>query len=414
MEPLARPSLWTHLKRALGWNLARVSLATSERQALEAAGVSVAAAQHYAAWRRSLLAVALVPTVAVLGLAILDALDGGMAGLLPLGIAVEAAWFAATAGLVLSCVRGVAAWTRPGAAARLLVLSWAASLLFPLLYALLPAEILFEADAAARAAAAGAPPERMDALLELAFDLVLSGGAVLMLLPSVISIFPGAVNACLRVKSLVPAAQLPGWLLVCSAPVFLLFWLVLLVLANQALRSPLLVLGVLLWAGSPLWYAVRGRVFVRSGLGADDIPRVARAKRVVTVLAVAGIALALTAALTTRVADLPLLGSDEEGALATRIAELAETSDEVAIEDVDEALETATSFVYALDLSSWQLLIDLLAKLLLTTAALAHLVLRATLASWRGERALREQGDAPRLDADASAVSEALAGPVPP
>src|SRR5436190_10131651 len=96
---------------------------------------------------------------------------------------------------------------------------------------------------------------------ELAIGFVMSAGGYLLLLPAVMSLIPGAVNGCLRIKSLLPAAQLPGWLLVSAAPIFLLFWLIFLAIANHLVQSPLLVLGVILWAGSPIWFSIKGRVF---------------------------------------------------------------------------------------------------------------------------------------------------------
>jgi len=119
-------------------------------------------------------------------------------------------------------------------------------------------------------------------------EFVLSAGGYLMLLPAVLSLIPGVLNGCLRIKALMPAAQLPGWLLIWVAPAFLLFWLVILVLANHVARSPLLVLGVLFWAGSPIWYSLFGKVFVQSQISDEDATKIARVKGVVTLFAVGG------------------------------------------------------------------------------------------------------------------------------
>ena len=56
---------------------------------------------------------------------------------------------------------------------------------------------------------------------------------------------------------------------------------------------------------------------------------------------------------------------------------------------VQTALAESKSFVYAFDLSSWRMVVDFLAKLLVVTAVFADLVLRATVTAWRNDRSLR-------------------------
>ncbi len=400
-------SLLGHLKRAFTWNLGWITPSASESATLDAAGLTDPVVRRYAVWRRSLLKVALVPTLVVFVLALWDAVEGGMDELSYVGVALEGAWLLAMAGLTLACIQGSRSWTQPGAAATLLRTAWIAAFLFPIVSALLPEALLYDVHAISTAAGA-VDLDKFETLLDIALGLALSGGTFLLLLPAVLSVIPGAVNGCLRIKSLLPAAQLPGWLLVCAAPVFLLSWLVILAVANHVFQSPLLVLGVTLWAGSPIWYALRGRVFVQSQLSEEDTRRIAGVKRVVGLLALTGITSILAFALTSKLAGLTVLGTDPEAAVSTKIDELSESSDGVSLLAVGEALDDSKSFVYAYDLSSWQLLIDILAKLLLATAVFADLVLRATLAGWRNERALRARAEASGYDASVEAAASAL------
>jgi hypothetical protein len=405
--PPATTSPLAHLKRAFTWNLGRITPSASESDALAEAGLTDAAVQRYAVWRRSLLKVALVPTLLVFVLALWDAVEGGMDELSMVGVALEGAWLLAMALLALACFRGSCSWTQPGAAAGLLRGAWMAAFLFPIVSALLPESLLYDVHAVSKTTDMDGL-DKFETLLDIALGLALSGGTFLILLPAVLSVIPGAVNGCLRIKSLLPAAQLPGWLLVCAAPVFLLSWLVILAVANHVFQSPLLVLGVTLWAGSPIWYALRGRVFVQSQLSEQDAMRIAGVKRVVALLALTGIACILAFTVTSKVAGLTVVGTDPEAAVSTKIDELGEASDDVSLEAVGEALDESKSFVYAYDLSSWQLLLDVLAKLLLATAVFADLVLRATLAGWKNERALRARSEASGYDASAAAAAEAL------
>ena len=425
LSPLA------HVARAFGWNLGAIVPSQAEAAALAAAGIADPVAVRYAAWRRSLLITAFVPTLAAAVLATFDTVESGFGELTRLGVGLEIAWLVAAFVLAIACLVGIRTWTRPGRAAGLLAAAWTGAFVLPFVYALLPVDAIYRVhDEPDPPAATGKPDakdddgedeepaakidpeklEKMRAAQELALEFVLSGGGYLLLFPAVISLIPGAVNGCLRVKSLLPAAQLPGWLLVCAAPAFLLFWVVVLVIANHAARSPFLVFGVLLWAGAPIWYAARGRVFVQSQIGPAEAARIAGVKRLVLVTTLLGVGLLLAFVLTTKVIGLNVVGFDRAKAVSTKIEELSDSDDEVSLEDVQAALAESKSFVYAFDLSSWRMAVDFLAKLLVVTAVFADLVLRATVAAWRNDRALRSRQGAAEYDA-AAAAAEAIVSP---
>ncbi len=404
--PPERTTLLTHLRRALGWNLGGVTPSTQELAALHAAGVKDPVVQRYAAWRRSLMLVAIVPTLAVCALGVLDALDDGWHELAPLAVGLSAAWLLSGVALLYACAQGARRWTQPGTSARVLRLAWTVSFLIPVVFALLPPGLAFKAHVEPPSGAHAA--DKLESLMNIAFELMLASGMFLSLLPAVLSVIPGAVNGCLRIKSLMPAAQLPGWLLVCGAPLFLLFWLVILVVANQAFQSPLLVWGILLWAGGPVAYAIHARVFVQSQITDGDAARIGRVKRIVGMVSLAGIALLLVFATRSQVAGMTPLGFERADALSTRIEGLFEASDDASLEAAHQAFDRATSIAYAFDLSSYQLVIDFLAKLLLVTAVFADLVLRATLAAWRNDRSLRGHARAQGYDESAAAAVAAM------
>ena len=443
--PAATPL--THVTRAFAWNLGKITPSPAESEALVAAGVTNPTAQRYAAWRRSLLGVALVATAFAFALAAIDLVKGGLGEFTKLGVGLELAWLAASAALPVACLMGVLSWTRPGRGAGLLAAAWAAAFALPFVYALLPVSAIYHVGATpppvpakvvtvAKAVKEAMPAdaddggddseaggvtvaalldpaalEKLEAMQELAVEFVMSGGGYLLLLPAVLSLIPGAVNGCLRVKALLPAAQLPGWLLVCAAPAFLLFWAVILVVVNHAARSPLLVFGVLLWAGAPIWYSLRGRVFVQSQFGAAEAAKIGGVKRLVLLTTLLGVGLLLGFVLTAKVAGLKVVGFERARAVTTKIEELGE-DDEVSVEDVQVALAESKSFVYAFDLSVWRAAIDFLAKLLVVTAVFADLVLRATVAAWRNDRALRASAGAADYDTTAAATGRLFGPPV--
>ena len=80
----------------------------------------------------------------------------------------------------------------------------------------LPAHPVASAAAEHAAQAAGVDvgavdvEQKLEAVQTLTVNLVQAGALFLMLLPAVLSLIPGAVNGCLRVKSAFPAAQVPG------------------------------------------------------------------------------------------------------------------------------------------------------------------------------------------------------------
>ena len=421
--PSAGTSPGAHLRRAFSWNLGKVVPSPRELEALARDGISDPTVARWAAWRRSLLLVAFVATAAAFALAVLDEVEAGFGELTAFGAALEVAGLVAVGSLPAACLAGLRKWTRPAHASGALAAAWLVAFALPFVEALLPVGWLYHleephavADAAAHAGAVapglveGLPLEKLEALRGLALDFVVSGSAYLALLPAVLSLIPGAMNGCLRVKSLLPAAALPGWLLVCAAPLFLLFWVVLLVVVNQAAQSPLLVVGMLLWAGSPLLYALRARTFVQPRLTPEAVAGITAVKRAVAVTGLAGVGLLLAFATLERVAGLRLIGFDEAAAMSTRIDHLVE-DDLLTLEDVGDAFESSTSFLYALDLSSFRFVVDFLAKLLVVTAAFAHLVLRATLSAWRTERSLRVRPEASAHDAAAAAACAALGRP---
>ncbi|WP_020470600.1 hypothetical protein [Zavarzinella formosa] len=437
-----------HLKRAFAWNLAKVLPSDAETADLNSAGITDPTVRRYAVWRRSLLLVALAPTTLSLILGIIDTIQTGFGEFTLLGKIFELAWVAALAGLALSCVIGIFSWKKPGRAAGVLAAGWLTAFLLPFISALLPAGALYHVQDISAAQAekigksinatkpdksktpakpkpapdadadeeeddktAGHDPdvspatlEKIQEIEEVVVEFALSGSAYLLLLPAVLSIIPGAVNGCLRIKSLLPASQLPGWFLVCAAPAFLLFWTVILVIANHAARSPFLVFGVLLWAGAPIWYSICGKVFISSQITENEAGQIGRIKLRVLVTTLIGLAFLLAFVMKTKVVGLNIVGFDKNAAVSTKLDDAFSADDEVNIEEVQMAVAESKSFIYAFDLSSWRFVVDFLAKLLVVTGVFADLILRATVSAWRNERTLRSKSESGTFDESMNAA----------
>src|SRR5262245_27734398 len=119
--PPVAASLLTNVRRAFGWNLGAVVPSAAEARTLAAAGVDDPAVRRYAAWRRSLLIVAALPTLLAAVLATVDAFDGGLGDLTRVGVGLEVAWLVVAFGLAAACLIAIRRWTRPGRAAGLLL-----------------------------------------------------------------------------------------------------------------------------------------------------------------------------------------------------------------------------------------------------------------------------------------------------
>ncbi len=397
--PTGAALLALHLKRAFAWNLSAVAVTAAEGEALAAAGVTDPAVQRYAVWRRSALAAAVLPTTVVAVLAVANTLDDGFDGYRPLGVAADLLWLATVVALPLVAAFGSATWRRPHASHNLLAATWAAAFLTPFLIALIPLSAAYHLAPQSH----GTPSEE----LLLTWLLAMPGYAAM--LPAVVSLIPGLVNGCLRAKTLLPAAALPGWLLVTAAPGTLLFWLVVLVPINHLVTSPLLVAGMLLWAGAPLGYALAAGAFVRPHPTADGVRRVAGVKRLVTLTTATGIGLLAAFALTAKVADLQVIGFDRSAAVSTHFEELTDGDEEITLEDAVESLAESKSLVWAFDGSVFQVAIDFLAKLLVVTVVFTDLAVRATAAAWRHERAFRGVGSAGEAERDVALTAVAAA-----
>ena len=73
-------------------------------------------------------------------------------------------------------------------------------------------------------------------------------------MPAVLSLLPGVLRGCLRIKALIPESILPGLFLVAATPLYILLFLVIFTTVNQVIGDLLLVLGILALLGAPMLY----------------------------------------------------------------------------------------------------------------------------------------------------------------
>jgi hypothetical protein len=287
-----------------------------------------------------------------------------------LGELADLAWTLSFYAMPVSSALAAASWRRPRASSAILLAGWAASFLVPVAVALLPWSWWEAGPGASGASGPGRIEEGV--AWGLYYLAVLS--------PAVLALVPGIIRACLRVKSLLPGASLPGWLLMAAAPFHGLLALAAFVALAQVAPGPLLLLGMLLWFASPLAYVARGGLFTRPIATAAELRGARHARALARALALGAGACLIGYATTWRAYGLRLVGLDPETSL----------------------LRPWQVACYALDF--W-------GRALLVTVLGADLLLRATLSAWRQQRAFAAGPAADDFDRAVAALDAAMAAP---
>jgi len=387
---LARAGL-NHLRRACAWDLQFTVVSERERAQLLAAGVTQLTLHRYAVWRRSVLFVVLVPTLLAAVLATVDTVDEEHAPLSDFG------WFLTLLGtlviwaLPVAALLAIRSWAALRNSHRFLIAGWVAAFLPPFLIALVPLGWWFSG--------AETPEQRQElALLDVANGLYVA----FTLLPTALAVLPGVVRACLRVKTLLPAALLPGWFLVVAPPFYLLLAIVALIVMNHMAGSPLLILGVVLWIGAPMIYVWRADLFVRP-LTVEECPAIDRVQWLASLLGLSGFALLLAYLFTKQVAGLHLVGLDA----GTSLIWMWENRAELPF-PATEILPRARALYWVGDISLSQLFVQYFGRSLFMTTVFADILVRMSLSIWAQEKRFAATPAAAEYDATMADLHRAL------
>ncbi len=384
-----------HLQRSLAWNLARVPVAAREQRRLLDRGIAEPALQRYAVWRRSNLLIVTVPTLLSAVLSTVNLLAQGFDGLSRLGRGLNLISTLILYALPVSALAAAACWTNLRRSQRFTYIGWGLAFVPPILIALCPVRWWY--------APGLFPEEQTGRRLELlVFDAATGLYFYLLLMPAVLSLLPGLIRACLRVKTLLPASIVPGWFLVAGAPFYLLLWLVALVAVNHLAGNLLLIAGVVLWVSAPMVYVFRAGLFVRpiSDAESREIPRLQGLAR-----AVAGVALLLLLSylLTKQVFGLYLIGLDPE----TSLVWLWQNHEAMNLTQAD-ILNRATALVWVGDLNLFDLAVEYLSRSMFMTAVFADVLLEINVSVWYHEKRFAPTEHALAYDRVMTTMSEAM------
>jgi hypothetical protein len=389
-----------HLARALRWDLRGLPLTDRERRRLAGRGVEGELAAAYLAWRRStFLVLAALSLVSATWHAVnfLDFYNLWPNLWTPFGLGLEVARLSAQFALPVSALVAALSWARPRWSRRAALAGWLVALLGPVLLAFFPLHWSFDLDRLSLGEQEQLVERILQALelpvtartiedtarhmLEYVLDLL---GAVLnavLLLPALLSLMPGSLRACVRVKLLLPESVVPGWFLVVLIPYYALYWVVAVtVVVNLHLDRPVVAAAALM-AAAPLAYLLRAGPLVRP-LPADAAQGLARVR-----LLAGGCVLAAFAILF--------------GYLLTKEFVLAE--ERIRLVGFDEN----SSIVLPWDLLSIGL--DYLTRSLFTTAVVADLFLQIHLSAWRRMKESGGVAEGDDFDRRAEELGRALA-----
>src|SRR5207237_1272121 len=138
---------------------------------------------------------------------------------------------------------------------------------------------------------------------------------MLAMLPAILSLLPGAIRACVRIKVLFPESIVSGWLLIAFAPIYALFLFTLFVAINQVAGSFLLIMGVAALVAAPVTYLARTPLFIRPLWTDDQRRQLARAQWVYIITLGVAAGLLMLYALSGRFMDQPLVGLEKNNPL---------------------------------------------------------------------------------------------------
>jgi hypothetical protein len=190
---------------------------------------------------------------------------------------------------------------------------------------------------------------------------------IVMLLPTILSLVPGVLKGCQKVKVLVPQSILPGWFMVMAAPLYGLFLLVIFIGVDQFTADPLILGGLACIVLAHFAYVFRAGAFTAPLISDADRRRLKGAQLMVLGFTALGGILLLTFILTRDILGIKVFGTNPK-----------------------------TSVLQPIDLLDFGL--EIIARSMFITALSVDLFMRMNLTNWRQHRALAASEDSGGYD----------------
>ncbi|MEA3013436.1 MAG: hypothetical protein QOD42_1981 [Sphingomonadales bacterium] len=358
-----------HLVRALSWNLRSLTVEPDEEARLLATGVDEADARRYLVWRRSVLLVVALPMLISALLATIGWGGRDRSSLSDLGGLLEIVQLAALYALPITAWLAAWSWDRHRRSRNILLRGWLIAFLMPLVLALVPFAWRFDFS--------NADPTQVDNVMS-GFGLIGAIVAYVTLMPAVLSLIPGVLRGCLRIKALIPESILPGLFLIAAAPLYILFFLVIFTTVNQVAGNLVLILAVLALLMAPLLYLFNAGTFTRPLRTPEEVAKVGQVQTTAMIILGIGLGLLVIYAFTATIFGKSLVGMDE-----------------------------ATSLMRPWSPSLFQLPLEYFVRSLFTTVLVADLFMLMNLSLWRHTQAFQASPEAQSYDRLMTEIEEA-------
>ncbi len=376
----AAPQLTDRIKRevtrAAKWDLSTVPVEPDEEAKLIANGVDDEDARRYIAWRRSVLLVVTYPTLLFALLATWSFLQADKSGLTGLGTGLELVRIAMLFALPATAWLAAKCWDNHRRSRTILLKGWLVAFMGPLALALVPYTWRIDLRAA---------NPQMDASQLESSSAGLGLGAALavfvMLLPTVLSLIPGVMRACLRIKTLIPESILPGFFLIAATPFYMLLALVIFTAVNQFAGHLLLIVAVGCILGGPVLYMLNSRTFIRPLRTPEEVAKIGAVQKMVSIIILVGLGVLIFYLFT-----VPMAGTGGRTILGAN---------------------AATSLVRPWNANVIQFPIEYVVRSLFTMALVADLIMLMNLALWRQSQAFHAAPEAAQYDRLMTEIEEA-------
>lgn len=369
-----------YIKRAFDWNLRHLQVDPREEAVLGARAVTDENARRYLVWRRSVLLIVSVPMIIIAGLALIDLftrLYSNGRSFSALGIIVLILRTGILFVLPVTAFMAARVWDDQRKSRRILLIGWLVTLGLPLLLALLPFSWMINTQGANATQIAQA---------STVLSLLGAMQVYVTLMPAVLSLIPGVLRGCLRIKALLPQAILPGLFLVAATPLYVLLFMVIFTTVNQVIGNFLLLLGVLALAGSAVLYLFHGGTFMRPLRSEEEFAKIGAVQLQSTIVMTIGLVLVLLWALTVEIGIPSQTGIRMVGLIGT---------------------SEATSMMRPWDPQLWQFPLEYISRSLFTTVVVADLFMLMNVALWRNTKVIEGTPEGENYDRIMGNIEEA-------
>lgn len=352
------------LQRATNPNPNAIVPTPDEEQRLVQAGYDPVA-QKYAAWRRAVLWVSVLPTAFAALFGAINVINMDKDGFSGFGSTLLFVQALSVFALPITAVLAALSYDRLTKSAQMVLLGGVVALAIPLMVAFTPADLVLDLRAGREAVAA------LAAVLGIQFYI--------LLMPMVLSLLPGVSRGSARVKMFLPESLVPGWGMVASIPLFVLLTLVTFIVVYHVAGNTLLFIALILLIGSPLIYLTKFKLLTRPLTDPQDIQALAKTQLLVLIAIGVGVVLLIIYLFTARVGNQTILGFDRDKTLVRP---------------------------WSLNLHSiW---IEYIGRSLFMTVLFADLLVKMAVMVWREERAFSGTPAAQNFDRTMSGLGAAI------